>query len=156
MSFHATHYRTGEEIRPGDRITWAGVPGCVVLVLNSPGVPDDWADTEDWLGEKDAEGHMLDIENGVGWVFQYESDEDLVWLGRESGMAAGTSGRCGQLHPMTRSHANEAGTLPTQFASADDCDSSSRDNSRRSGMVHQDVPAFQILSQEGKLLRATV
>lgn len=91
MSFHATHYRTGEEIRPGDRITWAGVPGCVVFVLNSPGVPDDWADTEDWLGEKDAEGHMLDIENGVGWVFQYESDEDLVWLGRESGMAAGTS-----------------------------------------------------------------
>jgi ssDNA-binding Zn-finger/Zn-ribbon topoisomerase 1 len=30
-SFYATHYRTGDEVRAGDRISWAGYPGYVVL-----------------------------------------------------------------------------------------------------------------------------
>ena len=32
-SFYSTHYRSGEDIRAGDRISWAGSPGCVVFVL---------------------------------------------------------------------------------------------------------------------------
>lgn len=83
MNFHATHYHTGGEIRPGDRITWAGHPGRVIFVLGAPGIPADWANTEDWLGEKDAEGFMLDVEaETVGWVFEHESNEDLKFLGR--------------------------------------------------------------------------
>lgn len=74
MNFYATHYRSGEEIRAGDHVLWAGKPGTVVFVFGCSEVPADW----DWLGE--VEGFMLDTETG-GWVFQNESDEDLEFLG---------------------------------------------------------------------------
>src|SRR5207248_2880142 len=65
MNFSATHYQSGEEIRPGDRISWAGRSGTVLFVLGLPGVPVDWASPEDWLGEPNAEGFMLEVE-GTG------------------------------------------------------------------------------------------
>ena len=83
MNFYATHYQSGEEIRPGDRISWAGRSGTVLFVLGLPGVPADWASPEDWLGKPNAEGFMLEVE-GAGLVFEEESDEDLEFLGRKA------------------------------------------------------------------------
>jgi hypothetical protein len=81
-SFYATHYRSGEEIRAGDRILWAGRPGTVVFVLGSPDIPADWIAVATWLGKTDPVGFMLDTEVG-GLVFQKESDEDLDFLARQ-------------------------------------------------------------------------
>lgn len=81
-NFYTTHYRTGEDIRAGDRILWADQPGTVVFVLGSPGVPAEWADPATWLGRADAAGFMLDTEV-AGLVFQEESDEDLTLLSRQ-------------------------------------------------------------------------
>ena len=81
MSFYATHYQSGEEIRPGDCIAWDGMCGTVLFVLGRPGVPAEWALPGDWLGKPNAEGFMLDVD-GVGLVFEEESDEDLELLGR--------------------------------------------------------------------------
>lgn len=83
MSFYSTHYRTGEEIRSGDQISWAGQPGRVQFVLGSSDVPADWSDSIDWFVEEYGDGFMLDTEY-AGLVFQYDSDEDLDFLGRKS------------------------------------------------------------------------
>ena len=80
MTFNLKHYQTGEEIRPGDRITLSGKPGKVLFVLGLPGVPPEWESSDEWLGTK--EGYMIDV-NGLGWVFQNESDEDLVFVNRK-------------------------------------------------------------------------
>jgi hypothetical protein len=82
MNFYSTHYRSGEEIRAGDDISWAGKPGRVVFVLGSSEVPADWACMKEWLPKEDAEGFMLDTEV-AGLVFEYESNEDLKFLGRK-------------------------------------------------------------------------
>ena len=82
MNFYATHYRSGEGIKPGDRISYAGRPGTVVFVLGQPGIPAEWAKPEDWIGNPNAEGFMLDTEL-TGLVFQSESDEDLDFLERK-------------------------------------------------------------------------
>jgi hypothetical protein len=79
MGFYATHYRSGEEIRPGDRILWAGSPGAVLFVIGRPGVPAEWGSPEEWLAP---EGFMLETES-AGLVFEDESDEDLEFLERE-------------------------------------------------------------------------
>jgi hypothetical protein len=57
--------------------------GVVAFVLGSclPAEWADWASTEDWLGTKDAEGFMLEVES-MGLVFLPESDEDLEFVGR--------------------------------------------------------------------------
>jgi hypothetical protein len=83
MNFHATHYQSAEEIRPGDRILWAGRSGAVLFVLGVAGVPAEWASLEDWLGKSYAEGFMLEVE-GMGLVFEEQSDEDLELLGRKT------------------------------------------------------------------------
>jgi hypothetical protein len=83
MNFYSTHYRSGEEIRAGDRISWGGKPGFVLFTLASSEVPAEWASTKDWLGKEGAEGFMLDTEL-AGLVFEYENDEDLEFLGRKS------------------------------------------------------------------------
>jgi hypothetical protein len=79
MSFYATHYQSGEEIRPGDRVLWSGTPGRVFFVLGLPGVPVEW--TSPGLFET-SEGFMLELDNGA-LVFENESDEDLDFLGRK-------------------------------------------------------------------------
>jgi len=82
-NYHATHYRTGEDIRAGDRVSWAGRPGTVVFVLGSADVPAEWADPETWPGKPNSEGFMLDV-TGAGLVLLDESDEDLEFLGRQA------------------------------------------------------------------------
>jgi hypothetical protein len=82
VTFFSTHYRSGEEIRAGDSISWAGKPGRVVFVLGSSKVPQEWTDAKSQLGKENAAGHMLDIE-GVGLVFEGESNEDLKFLARK-------------------------------------------------------------------------
>ena len=82
MNFYATHYRSGEEIRPGDHVSWAGSPGRVLFVLGSACPPEEGVGSTDWYAEEFGEGFMLDVE-GVGWVFEDESDEDLDFLGRK-------------------------------------------------------------------------
>lgn len=81
-NFYATHYRTGEVIRVGDRILWADKPGTVVFVLNSPEVPAEWAALATWTGKAYTTGFMLDTEV-AGLVFQEESDEDMTLLSRQ-------------------------------------------------------------------------
>jgi hypothetical protein len=82
MNFYATHYQSGEEIRPGDRISWAGRSGTVLFVLGQPGVPAAWASPEDWPGQPAAGGFLLEVD-GAGLVFEEESGEDLQLLGRK-------------------------------------------------------------------------
>ena len=82
VAFFSTHYRSGEEIRAGDRISWAGKPGHVVFVVGSSEVPPEWTAAKSQFGKENAAGYMLDIE-GVGLVFEDESDEDLEFLGRK-------------------------------------------------------------------------
>ena len=79
--FYASHYRTGEEIRAGDRILWAGVPGTVVFVVGSPDAPPEWTYPQEWLEEPEEGGYMLNVV-GTGLVFESESDSDLEFLSR--------------------------------------------------------------------------
>jgi hypothetical protein len=80
MTFYATHYQTGEEILPGDRILLAGKPGKVLFVLGLPGVSADWVSPEECLDE--TKGFMLEVDD-MGFVFQNESDEDLEFVERK-------------------------------------------------------------------------
>jgi hypothetical protein len=81
LNFYATHYRTGEEIRAGDQIAWAGKPGRVLFVLGSPEVHGD-ASNMNWFCKEYSEGFLLDTEV-AGLVFEDESDEDLEFVGRK-------------------------------------------------------------------------
>jgi len=82
-NYYATHYRTGEDILAGDRITWGARRATVVFVLGSPDVPAEWADPVTWLGKADAEGFMLDVE-GIGLVFEEHSNEDIELIRRRT------------------------------------------------------------------------
>jgi hypothetical protein len=79
MNHFATHYRTGEVIQAGDRITWAGSPGSVLFVLGATLVSAEYAG---WIEQEITEGFMLDTEV-AGHVFEPESNEDLEFLGRK-------------------------------------------------------------------------
>lgn len=81
MSHYSTHYRTGEEIHIGDQIALANRIGHVVFVLGVDEFPPDWAGSKDWFEKQYTEGFMLNV-NGMGFVFQNESDEDLKFCGR--------------------------------------------------------------------------
>jgi hypothetical protein len=83
MSVYTTHYRCGREILAGDRIKWAGKSGTVLFVLGQPDVPADWASQQDWFSKQYGSGFMLQVE-GIGLLFQAESDEDLNFLERSS------------------------------------------------------------------------
>jgi hypothetical protein len=65
MSYYADHHQSGEEIRPGDRIRWAGRPGHVVFVVGSPDVPQEWAGQMDWFREEYGGGFMVEVQ-GAG------------------------------------------------------------------------------------------
>jgi hypothetical protein len=82
MSSWASHYRTGEEILAGDRISWAGSPGRVVFVLGSPGVATEWVPLKDWFAESYPGGFLLDVD-AAGLVFHEESEEDLEFVRRK-------------------------------------------------------------------------
>lgn len=81
-NFHSTHYRSGEEIHPGDQISWADKPGRVLFVLGRE-FPADWASSESWFMEEYGRGFMLDTQE-MGLVFEDERDEDLQFLGRKA------------------------------------------------------------------------
>ena len=73
-----SHYQSGEEIRAGDWIELAGVPGRVVFVLEtesySPGfTAENWS----YLGR----GFMIESAS-MGLVFQVAADEDLTLVKR--------------------------------------------------------------------------
>jgi len=71
-------YKDGNEIRTGDRVTWAGHPASVVAVIDTQSYSPMFPETE-WshLGA----GFMLDVE-GVGLVYEEEAHEDLQLIGR--------------------------------------------------------------------------
>ena len=75
MNQYATHYRSGETIEVGDRVSWDGREGVVVFIIAQ--LPE-----EDWFRQEYGEGFMLDIQ-GIGWVQEKESDEDLEFIGRK-------------------------------------------------------------------------
>lgn len=84
MKSREVRYHSGEEIRPGDRVTWAGRPGIVLFVMGSNDNPVEWAGWPEWLADMEDGGFMLDVE-GVGMVFERDGDEDLEFLGRGRG-----------------------------------------------------------------------
>ena len=82
MNHWSTHYRSGEEIHLGDRITLDGRPGYVVFVLGFNEFPrESDAAGNDWYKKEYADGFMLDVQDN-GWVLMNESDEDLEFVSR--------------------------------------------------------------------------
>lgn len=71
-------YSTGDAIRVGDRITYAGSRGCVVFVVATRSYCDEYPE-EDWsfLGR----GFMIETE-AHGLIHQDEGDEDLILVER--------------------------------------------------------------------------
>ncbi len=84
VDFRESLYQSGEKIRPGDRITWAGRPGRVIFVLGSPDNLHEEISNHDWLAETENGGFMLEVE-GVGLVFESDADEDLQLIERYDG-----------------------------------------------------------------------
>ena len=72
-------YQSGEEIRTGDRIIYAGLPGEVEFVVTAPiGDPAmDW-----YLEHSSGGGLMLKIPQEFGFLFLPDADEDLVFVSR--------------------------------------------------------------------------
>lgn len=83
MSHYSTHYRSGEEIRAGDRVAWGGKSGRILFVLGRPEVVDGCRDFMDSISKIEREGFAVESEI-AGVVFEHESDEDLEFCGRES------------------------------------------------------------------------
>ncbi len=80
-AFSAARYQSGDEIRAGDRVLWAGSPGRVLIVLGSPEPPEEWSGFAAWLRETYVSGFLVDTE-AAGLVFGDEGDEDLILVGR--------------------------------------------------------------------------
>ena len=76
------HYCSGEPIRAGDRISLSGDRGRVLFVLGTRDAVAEFGGGLDWFVEEYGRGFMLDTE-GLGQVFQEESDEDLELVSRE-------------------------------------------------------------------------
>ncbi|MEZ5724902.1 MAG: hypothetical protein R3E47_07395 [Paracoccaceae bacterium] len=71
-------YPDGTEIRPGDRLLWAGRRGIVVLCLDDGSFSREFS-RDDW-GHLEA-GVLIDVE-GVGLVHEVEA-ADLELLSRQ-------------------------------------------------------------------------
>ncbi len=71
-------YATGEAIRIGDRITYAGRPGRVVFVIDTRSYSAEYPE-EQWAYLE--RGFMITAE-GFDLLFQEEADEDLVLIAR--------------------------------------------------------------------------
>ena len=72
-------YRSGQEIRTGDRIVYAGHPGRVDFVAHPAADPTNWYVTE-YGG-----GVMIDVPQAMGAVFlsDPQDDEDLEFVSRQ-------------------------------------------------------------------------
>ncbi len=73
-------YQSGEEIKPGDRITYFGEPGVIEFVA------DPSTDPEDWYGTELGGGVMIGEPNFFGSVFVSDprNDSKLIFVGRAS------------------------------------------------------------------------
>lgn len=76
-------YQTGDVIRAGDHVVWAGAQGRVLFVLDPPDIPDEWANFAEWAREEYTAGFMLDTAV-AGHVFCTTPDEDLELVSRKS------------------------------------------------------------------------
>ena len=73
-------YRTGEEIHPGDRVTYGGNAGVIELVVEAlTGEPE-----EDWLFETLGAGIMVAEPKVFGRVYLHDpqEEEDLLFVER--------------------------------------------------------------------------
>jgi len=76
----ALRYQTGEEVHPGDRVTYGGNAGTVELVVEAlTGKPE-----EDWLFETHGAGIMVAEPKVLGRVYLHEphDEEDLLFVAR--------------------------------------------------------------------------
>ncbi len=79
-------YWSGEEVKPGDRITYAGAPGTVEFVVID-GVFDPLSETEQ--GWPTDDGFMINMPTAFGLIFlsEGEEEEDLDFVSRGSASA---------------------------------------------------------------------
>ncbi|HUU93653.1 MAG TPA: hypothetical protein VM238_20875 [Phycisphaerae bacterium] len=78
MDSQVPRYRTGEEVRLGDRVIYAGSPGRVVFVVGSQSFSQEFPG-EDW--EYLGRGFMLETE-AFGLVHPEKPDENLHFVER--------------------------------------------------------------------------
>ena len=76
----ALRYQTGEEIHPGDRVTYGGNAGTVELVVEALTGTSE----EDWLFETNGAGIMVAEPKMFGRVYLHDphEDEDLLFVAR--------------------------------------------------------------------------
>lgn len=76
----AVRYQTGEEIHPGDRVTYGGNAGLVELVVEALTGKSE----EDWLLETNGPGIMVAEPKVFGRVYLHDphEEEDLRFVGR--------------------------------------------------------------------------
>lgn len=74
-------YRSGEEIKPGDRITYGGIPGMVACVVTD-GVFEPVGEAE--KGWPTDDGFMINVPGAFGLIFlsDGEEEEDLNFVSR--------------------------------------------------------------------------
>jgi hypothetical protein len=73
-------YQSGEQIRSGDRIEYAGAPGMVEFVIT--GASDD--PSMNWYIEKFPGGGFMIVTAQYGRIFMSEADEDLDFVSRDA------------------------------------------------------------------------
>jgi hypothetical protein len=75
-------YRSGEDIHPGDRVTYDGHAGTIELVVDGAGNPET-----DWYFENCGAGVMVVEPTVFGRVYinAPHDQEDLEFVGRASG-----------------------------------------------------------------------
>jgi hypothetical protein len=73
-------YRTGEEIRKGDRVLIRSLPGEIELVAIDPDDPE-----RSWYVQECGEGVMIPEPQQYGRVFTGADDDDLEFVSRGEG-----------------------------------------------------------------------
>ena len=78
----ALRYQTGEEIHPGDRVTYGGNAGIVELVVEALTAKP----VEDWLFETSGPGIMVAEPKVFGRVYLSDphDEEDLLFVARDT------------------------------------------------------------------------
>jgi hypothetical protein len=75
-------YYTGEEIHVGDRVTFAGCPATILLVLDRDEFPAAESEaSRDWWRVEHGTGFLLNQDGGAN-IFMDEADEDLILVSR--------------------------------------------------------------------------
>jgi len=75
-------YYTGEEIHIGDRVTFAGCPATILLVVDREEFPaGESEESRDWWRFEQGSGFLLKQDGGAD-IFMDEADEDLFFISR--------------------------------------------------------------------------